>query len=365
MFKNREGKVRSGWKIAAVMAVFLGIVTIISIIIGMLSSIYLMSTGDLSSGANAFSLNYTERGEKIMGNINLVTMFLQEVVTILIPIIAWKLISKRRLSDMGLGPIKSHSKELLIGLFFGAISISIVFTALIITGHATVSSWTLHFSPIQLIYLVLFILVGFGEEILGRGYIMSVLRQTKNIPAILIISSIIFALMHSANSGIGVIPYINLALVGVLFAYMYLKSGNIWMPIGYHITWNYFQGYVFGFKVSGMDSEGMLSTSYGTNTILNGGDFGPEGGLFVTLILLLGFLVVRYYYKDKHFDFLSLDPIHTIISNPDLSVAYNNGNRFIDKNTEDNIETINGQGIVNDIEIISNQSIVNDTPENK
>ena len=84
------------------------------------------------------------------------------------------------------------------------------------------------------------------------------------------------------------------------------------MPIGYHITWNYFQGNVFGFKVSGTEVEGMLSTTYSQDNIWNGGAFGPEGGLFVTAIILIGFIVVKLYYKNKKFDFLSMDPTPVI-----------------------------------------------------
>lgn len=312
MFKNREGKVRSGWKIAAVLGIFFGSVMVLSIVVGIIASGILMATGDIQAGANAISYTYSERGLKIMENINMGMMYVQEAITILIPILAWKISTKRKLSDMGLTPIKSNYKELIVGLLFGAASIAVVFAAILLSGHAEVASWTPHFSMTQILYLFIFISVGFAEEILGRGYIMSVLRQTKSVPAVIIISSIIFALLHSANSGIGIIPYINLTLVGVLFAYMFLKSGNIWMPIGYHITWNYFQGNVFGFKVSGTDTVGIFSTTYNTNTVLNGGDFGPEGGLFVTLIILLGFLIVKYYYRNKKFDFLAMDPVVTV-----------------------------------------------------
>ncbi|MDF2907503.1 MAG: family intrarane metalloprotease protein [Herbinix sp.] len=308
MFKNREGKVRSGWKIAAVLAIFYGSIMVVSIIIGMLVSFTLMATGDLQTGANAFSYSYTERGQKIMENINMIMMFIQEILTILIPILAWKISTKRKLSDMGFTPIKSNYKELIAGLLFGIVSITVVFAAIVLSGQAEIATWRPQFATSQLLYLFMFIMVGFAEEILSRGYIMSVLRQTKSIAAIMIVPSVIFALLHSSNSGIGVIPYINLTLVGILFSYMYLKSGNIWMPIGYHITWNYFQGNVFGFKVSGTEVEGMLSTTYSKDTFLNGGAFGPEGGLFVTGILLIGFFVVHLYYKNKKFDFLSMDP---------------------------------------------------------
>jgi membrane protease YdiL (CAAX protease family) len=121
--------------------------------------------------------------------------------------------------------------------------------------------------------------------------------------------------MHSSNSGIGMLPYINLILAGILFAYMYLKSGNLWMCIGYHITWNYFQGYVYGFKVSGMKTYGILSTSYHSGNILNGGAFGPEGGLFVTAVMLAGLLFVWYYYRNHNYDFIASEEVPAVTIN--------------------------------------------------
>ena len=305
MFKNKEGKVRSGWKIALVMAVCLAITTIFSLVIAGPTTFILIAKGDL----DVSTMVYTERGQQIMNQINTVMMFIQEIVFILTPVIAWKFIMKRNLSDMGLTPVKKHSKELMIGLLLGIVSITVVFVALLMTGNTMVNSWNPHFSISQLIYLVIFIFVGFAEEIFSRGFIMSVLRQTKNIAVIYIVSSILFALLHSGNSGIGIVPYINLTLVGVLFAYMFVRSGNLWMCIGYHITWNYFQGYVYGFKVSGTDSVGIITTSIGQENIFNGGAFGPEGGLFVTAVILLGFLFTKYYYRNSQYNFIASDQI--------------------------------------------------------
>lgn len=303
MFKNKEGKIRSGWKIAAVTGAFLAAILIVIAIIQIITMPILISNGDF----NLKTLEYTENGMRIMNKISLASMFIQEIFMIIIPIIAWKFIMKRKLSHMGLTSLKEGSKDLLMGLLFGIISITVVFILIITTKNGTVESWRPNFSFDTLIYLFLFIMVGFAEEIYGRGFIMSTLRQTKSIPAIIIISSIIFALLHSGNSGISIIPYINLFLVGVLFAYMYLKSANLWMCIGYHITWNYFQGNVFGFKVSGTSNNGILTTYYETDNVFNGGAFGPEGGLFVTVVILLGFIVVNRIYKDKKLDFLSIE----------------------------------------------------------
>ena len=317
MFKNKEGKVRSGWKIAAMLGSALGVSMLIGIIVGMSAAAILLMNGDL----NAQTMEYTEHGNQILANVNLIMMFLQDIVMILTAIIAWKFIIKRPLSNMGLTSIKTQRKEFIVGLLFGILSISVVFIVLVLSGNAEVKSWAPHFSVYQLIYLLLFILVGFAEEIVGRGFIMSALRQTRNIPVVIIVSSIIFALMHSFNSGIGIIPYINLTLVGIFFSYMYLKSGNIWMCIGYHITWNYFQGNVFGFKVSGTETYGILTTQYEKANIFNGGDFGPEGGLFVTAVILLGFLFVKIYYKNCDYNFLSSEPV--IMEQPPLPEVIN------------------------------------------
>ena len=318
MFKNKEGRVRSGWKIAFMMGASLTIIGIISSIVSFLVTVILISNGDFDYQL----LTYTERGNQVMNLTYTLLSFLQEIVLIVTPIIAWKVIMRRPLSNMGLTSIKQHNKELIVGLLFGMISISIVFVLLILTGNARVVTWTPRFSIQQLIYLFLYIMVGFAEEIFGRGYIMSVLRQTRNVPVIIIISSIIFALLHGLNPGIGLLPCINLFLVGVLFAYMYIKSGNLWMCIGYHITWNYFQGYIYGFKVSGTDTVGIITTEFETSNLFNGGAFGPEGGLFVTLVILAGFLYVRMYYKNLDYDFIASEPTSELIPQPEPENIY-------------------------------------------
>lgn len=281
MFINKDRQIRSGWKIV--------IVLFIATFIASIFAIFVVLSG----------LDETKIGWGI-------AVFTQETALIVVPLVFWKLLDKKKVSEMGLPSLKLKGslKDLLIGLLFGAISISIVFLVLIATKNAFVESWTPVFSFDLLINLVFFVMVGFAEEIFTRGYCMSVLRQTKSIVAVVFVTSVLFALMHSGNPGIGILPYINLFLVGLLFTYMYIKGGNIWMCIGYHITWNYFQGNIFGFLVSGTYQEGLLSTTIKENNIINGGSFGPEGGLIVTAIILLGFLFVKLYYRNSNYDFI-------------------------------------------------------------
>lgn len=314
MFKNKEGQVRSGWKIAAVSAVMFLSLIIFSSIVFVIFLPYMKSKGYLDPS----TMKYTSSGNEFISKMNTVLMFFNELIMIVVPIVAWKFIFKKSLTKMGLSPLKKHWLDLITGLLFGIVSMSAVFLLILFSGNAEVKSWVPVFSKDTIIYLILFILVGFAEEIYGRGFIMSTLKQTKKLPLIIILSSIIFSLLHSSNSGIGIIPYINLFLVGALFAYIYIKSGSIWMSIGYHITWNYFQGNVYGFKVSGMNTQGIISTVYDKNNIFNGGKFGPEGGLFVTAVILAGFLFVKLYYKNKPYDFLE-DTDTQVIESKDMS----------------------------------------------
>lgn len=304
MFKNKYGKVRSGWKILFVSLAFILGSFLVQLLFGIVTGIVLMLTN------NAWLIaEISNPGTDIAQTVAFVERIISSLSMILAPIIAWKFIMKRKLSDMGLTSFRLHWKDLLAGLLLGAITISIIFVLFLLTGSAHVETWKPKLTSDTFTYLITFVLVGFGEEIYGRGFIMGALKQTKSYPLIYIFSSVFFALLHGGNAGFSIIPFINLTLVGLLFAYMFVKSNNIWMCIGFHITWNYFQGNIYGLSVSGNDVEGFITTIYDKQNIFTGLDFGPEGGLFVTIILLLSFLFVRAYYKNANQDFLASEKL--------------------------------------------------------
>lgn len=299
MLKNKYNEVRSGWKILLVFllsyALTLGISTLIGIVIG----IVLLSNGNTDYLMN-FNIELNTEYELIFQ----ITTSISNIIFILSCIIMWKLFEKKKISKMGITPIKKGYKELIVGLALGAFTMSIV--AIVIMSIGDVSLINPISKPqitISLLYgLVGFIFVGFGEEILSRGYIMSVLKQTRNKWIVLLGPALIFAALHLGNNGIDLLSFINLFLVGVLFAYMFMKSKNLWMPIGYHITWNYFQGYIWGFGVSGIGVNGLYKVENISNNIINGGAFGPEGGIVVTIITCLTFYFVYRYYKNNDVD---------------------------------------------------------------
>lgn len=293
ILKNNKGHIRCGWKILLTWLLLFAIITVVNICFGIV-----VGTVSVVKGNN----NISELEKFLSGDIGiLITCILNNSAFILASIFIWKLLDKKKVKDMGLISINKGKKELFIGLLMGALSITIVCIILLLFGGVQfVNPISKPNISTSLIYgLISFIFVGFGEEIFGRAYIMSVLKQTKNKWAIIFISSILFSALHLFNNAIGILSLINLFLAGVLFAYMFMKSNNIWMPIGFHITWNYFQGYIWGFQVSGNKVNGIYQIQTITNNIINGGEFGPEGGLVVTSILLISLFFVRFYYSNQ------------------------------------------------------------------
>lgn len=300
ILKNKYSEVRSGWKIFLVFLLTYALSFTISLVIGMVLGLAFLTLGD---GALPFE---SESIQNILnGDLGLmISTSLSNAIIILSCIVIWKIFEKKKVSEMGLTNFKKGYKEFISGLLFGAIAISIVAIILLLMGNVrlvnSVSKPQLSVALLE--GLILFIFVGFGEEILGRAYIMSVLKQTRNKWIVLIISSVIFAILHLGNNGISILAFINLFLVGLLFGYMFMKSKNIWMSIGYHITWNYFQGYIWGFQVSGITTSGLYKIENINNNIINGGLFGPEGGLIVTIVTCIAFYIVYKYYSNNNID---------------------------------------------------------------
>ncbi|MCL2322610.1 MAG: CPBP family intramembrane metalloprotease [Oscillospiraceae bacterium] len=209
----------------------------------------------------------------------------------------WKFAVKESFINLGLTR-KNRWKDLILGLFIGAFSIFFVYEILILTDQLSISSidFSIILTPKYILYIFLYIVVGFYEELLSRGFIVHFLKRTRNIYAIILISSVIFSLLHIFNQNVVLLGLLNIFIVGILFALMLYKRGSLWMPIGFHITWNFFQGNVLGLNVSGNESYSIINNSIFGNNLLTGGNFGAEGGIattFIIGILVIVFLILK------------------------------------------------------------------------
>lgn len=154
-----------------------------------------------------------------------------------------------------------------------------------------------------------FVIQGSTEEIVFRGWIMSLIASRHGIWIAVAVNSLIFSLVHAANiepSRELVFGLINIVLVGVFLSLYAAKEGSIWGVCGWHAAWNWLLGVGFGIEVSGqiLDVRPLiidLARDAEALWWLTGGDFGPEASLVTTLVLLGGviFLAVRGGYASR------------------------------------------------------------------
>ena len=183
--------------------------------------------------------------------------------------------------------------EYLTGALIGALMIGLLALACHVTGCVT---FTINGNadPLMiLLFLGAFLLQGMGEEALFRGYLVTGLSRSGGVWPAIITSSLVFAAFHAGNPNFTLLAFVNIALFGLFAGIYMLKRGSIWGIGAIHALWNFTQSNVFGFNVSGNPYFESLITAEARNvgTILSGGEFGLEGGLGMTVIMLIAILL--------------------------------------------------------------------------
>jgi uncharacterized protein len=185
----------------------------------------------------------------------------------------------------------------LLGIILGIIGIFIIIFILSLTTKIQVK---FHGFDIGILwYLLIFLLVAISEEVMARGFLFTNLYKHSNKYLAIIISSLIFSLMHFYNSSFNIIGMINIVLVGILFCELYLKDMNLSIPIGFHFSWNFLQGPVFGFSVSGLVTQGILKIDISDGTKFSFEGFGLEGSIITTLVIGIFIFYFYMYYTRK------------------------------------------------------------------
>jgi hypothetical protein len=153
------------------------------------------------------------------------------------------------------------------------------------------------------IAILVWFLVGWSEELLFRGYWLQNLRDGTNFSLGVLLSSAVFAIEHVANPNFSWEALFGLFISGLFFAFAYWRTNLLWLPIGLHIGWNFFESSVFGFPVSGLDFPHLIAQTAKGPTIITGGRFGPEAGLILIPALVLGIGLIVFYTRKLRRDF--------------------------------------------------------------
>lgn len=222
--------------------------------------------------------------------------------------VARRWLDKRSFESLGLKLDRHTLVDLLAGIGITFVQMGFIYIVMLSLGWLTFEGFAWEFDPVNVVivgvltFFVMFIFVGWNEELLSRGYHLQTIASGLNLFWGVIISSAIFGLLHLGNPNATWVSAAGIFFAGVYLAYGYIRTRQLWLPIGLHIGWNFFEGVVFGFPVSGLDIYALMRISVHGPELWMGGAFGPEAGLIVLPSLILGALLIYLYTLRRKLD---------------------------------------------------------------
>jgi len=276
IFFNENGNLRSGWR----------------------ASIFLI-TYLLLAGAFIFAATVLLAGLPIGPSIGsylpiTITFAISSVIAIVLGWLYGKFFEGVPFKALGCAFREKWILHLVAGCLVGAFSIA---TAVVVAAAAGGLKLTINkdssssaiWSSLAVTFLV-FLVGAVSEETLFRGYLLQTLTRSRQVFAGVAVTSVLFGLAHMGNPGVSRLAILNTFLAGIWFAVAYLKTRDLWFPLGIHLIWNWMQGPVFGINVSGIGDLSMdpvMRTADVGPPWLTGGNYGIEAGAACTFALVV------------------------------------------------------------------------------
>lgn len=303
-YNERERRLRAFWRVFFQFLIFFGAQALLALPVSLAFTV-------TSGGGSIEELVASPYFFAVVGGvIPLVAAFFSVWV-------AGRLLDRRPILDFGLRVNSDWWLDFGFGLFLGAVLMLGLFLVELAAGWVAVTgafepTEGAAFFPAILAPLVLFICVGISEELVSRGYQLKNIAEGLDYPSLggakgaiflaWVLSSLFFGLLHLGNPNATLLSSLNIAFAGILLGVGYVLTGQLAIPIGLHMTWNFFQGNVFGFPVSGLEPIGatVLSTEQGGPPLFTGGLFGPEAGLLGLIAMVVGILLTWLWVRARY-----------------------------------------------------------------
>ncbi len=259
---------------------------------------YLLGLGEEAiDGMNEEELRalVLEKSEGVMQtDTYLLITLLSMAFLIVLAIVYCRFFERRPLSSMGLR--RPFFRHYLLGLLGGGLMFLLLTGILLALGAVSFTRGSGSTGMI-LLFLLGFLIQGAAEEVLLRGYLMPSLANSTSPLSALLMSSILFALLHGSNTGISLLAYFNIFLFGLFLGILVLRTGSLFGAAAIHGAWNFLEGLIFGFPVSGtpIASSALVASLSERLALTSGGLFGPEGGYAATLVLIASLILVLYW----------------------------------------------------------------------
>ena len=283
IFINENGRLRSGWRFV----VFMVALVLLSVVVG----------GTVGAILIRLPVEFSQSG--LLG-------FLapQVILLTLAVFVGWlcgKVFEDLPFRALGAWFTKNWLKDFGLGFVIGAVAIGSAALILLAFG-ATVFQFNRDAgqTAIASTLAVSFGIFAFGamaEAAFIRGYIFQTFTRAKLVLFAVLLTSLLFAAMHTDNPSANYLSFVNTLLAGVWFGAAYLKTRTLWLAFGIHLAWNWMQGAILGISVSGIASITTAPLLQATNVgspLLTGGDYGVEGGIACTIAMIISTLLIWF-----------------------------------------------------------------------
>ncbi len=215
-----------------------------------------------------------------LSNVSLAGAFKNALVLTAVLWASVRVLEGKGLSAVGMGP-RGAPLRFAQGYFLGAALLSAVTAGLWLAGSYRVVGFGTGATARALAGAALScVFIGVFDEVLARGLMFRLTEEAQGSWAALALSAFLFGFGHAYNPGATRLSSVAIALeAGVLLGAAYVATRSLWVPIGLHAAWNFFEGPVYGARVSGMSLPSLLQADFPGPAWLTGGDFGPEAGV--------------------------------------------------------------------------------------
>ncbi|MFD1633556.1 lysostaphin resistance A-like protein [Haloplanus ruber] len=300
------------------------LLVVVTVLLTVGTSLGVGATGSIRALQGALTAAVGEAVAAAVGTV--VSIALVGGVVSLSVVIAGRYVDRRRLRDFGFRLDRDWWLDLGFGLALGAGLMTLVFGVSLAAGWLRVTG-TLDprddFVARFLVLIAVFLVVGVYEELLARGYLLTNaaeglagwIGRRGAVGVAVLCSSLVFGLAHANNPNATTLSTAAIVLAGGMLAAGYVLTGELAVPIGLHITWNLFQGGVYGFPVSGLGVDtSLLVVEVSGPRLLTGGNFGPEAGLLGVGAMAVGTVAIALWarWRTGH---VGIDPS---VTTPDL-----------------------------------------------
>lgn len=292
IFINEEGELRSVLRVLAFVLTVMLVATLINgILVGIATLFpalnFLVPSSDTKGEAGTRLFLYFA--------ISQMTSF---VAALLASAICARLLESRSFASVGYKLHTRWLRDFALGSLIGAGSLALVVGLQAAAGAVSLDlqsrdAWFLMRAFAFL--FILFFISGAFEELLFRGFAFQALLHNNGAFVAVAITSIGFGLVHLDNANASVFSVLNTILAGVWLGIAYLMTRSLWLATALHYSWNLAMLFIFGLPVSGiteLDRLSWLRGTPGSPVWISGGNYGPEAGAAVTVVLILSTLLI-------------------------------------------------------------------------